>query len=216
MRCSTLPLIAGLAVGLWLADSHSLQAQGTIRYVPNVNMTFPDGDTLWDPNGDGLADFVFRFDGRSLGVFPQVGSQILAFPPTPPDLGGDVAPLTAPSEIGDFDYSPIGWIGFDGVLGFPGRAYFNSCTDQGCVGTFVGTQAYFGFSVENQGQVHYGWAFFNVSWGGPGGILEEYAYNLVPGESIFVGQVPEPGTWALLTFGAGLFGWRIWRRKQRA
>ncbi len=205
-------LVAGL---LWLATSLPAPAQGTIRYVPDVNLTFPLGDKPWDVDGDGVAEFVFRSIGTALSIYPQSGSYVLAVASPPPDIGAHVVPLLPPSEIGAFDYPlPARWVGSLHPSGFPGRAHFNGCTDLGCAGTFVGIRAYFGFSFELDGQTHYGWGLFNAS-AGAGGYLESYAYNLEPGASIFVGQVTEPGTWALLTVGAGLLGWHALRRQKR-
>jgi len=201
MKRSTLPTRAGLAVSFfWLAASLPLLAQGTIRYNPGVNMIFPYGDTPWDVDDDGGAEFVYQANGGTLTVFPQLGSHILALGSLPPDLGGDVLPLAVPSEIGNYDYSPAHWAGSLEIGGFPVGYAFNFCLDAGCGGTFYGIRAYFGFNFEIDGNTHYGWALFDAS-AGAGGTLEEYAYNLTPGAPIFVGQVPEPSACALLTFG---------------
>lgn len=37
-----------------------------------------------------------------------------------------------------------------------------------------------------------------------GGIIEEWAYNSIPGQPILAGQVPEPGIIALLLVGGSL------------
>jgi hypothetical protein len=198
----------------WLAGSLPTQAQGTIRYVPNVNMGFPIGDIGWDVDASGTDEFIFRFDGRSLAIIPQNENFILAYPSPPPDLGSWVVPLTSPSEIGDFDYSPIQWIGYQELGGYAIGSGFNSCTFGACVGTFVGIRASFGFSFQIDGATHFGWAtFHSYSTTLPSGILEEYAYNLTPGAPIFVGQVPEPATWVLLTGGALAFA--VVGRRQR-
>lgn len=203
-------LVAGL---LWLATSLPVHAQGTIRYVPNVNLDYQLGDTPWDVNGDGNAEFNFYWDRRTFSLMPQAGNQLLTYPISPPEIGADLLPLLASSEIGAFDYSPFQWSGSLDPSGFPGVAYLNSCINLGCGGSFYSTRAYFGFSFELEGQTHYGWGLFNAS-AGAGGYLESYAYNLDPGVSIFVGQVPEPGTWALLVLGGGLLGLKF-RRKSR-
>lgn len=73
------------------------------------------------------------------------------------------------------------------------------------------------FELAVDGQAHYGWMKVEIPFPDliAGGRILGWAYNSVPGESIFVSQVPEPGTWALLSVGAGLLGWRTWRTWRR-
>lgn len=204
-------LVVGL---LWLATSLPAPAQGTIRYVPNVNLEYQLGDTPWDVDGDGTAEFNFRFTRGSVGLFPQANSHVLVLADPPPNIGGSLLPLRPPSEIGNFDYTPASWLGSLDPSGFPGAAAIAFCLDLGCGGPFFNQVAFFGFSFELDGQTHYGWGLFDGRLS-QGWHLESYAYNIEPGASIFVGQVPEPSTWALMTVGAGLLGWRAWRKQKR-
>jgi hypothetical protein len=73
---------------------------------------------------------------------------------------------------------------------------------------------------EIDGNIHYGWIHY-IGFGVadqyglppsahiPGGWIEAWAYNTVPGEPIFAGQIPEPSTLVLMIFGAiGIWGLR--------
>ena len=85
----------------------------------------------------------------------------------------------------------------------------------------TGTE-YLGIRFNNTAtqQVDYGWILLstNAPQGNPATILG-YAYNNTAGGSILAGQVPEPGTTAMLglgTVGLGAAGLRAWRRRQQA
>ena len=97
---------------------------------------------------------------------------------------------------------------------------FNSNTS-GTNFQVTGTE-YLGIRFNNTAtqQVDYGWIQFstNAPNGNPATILG-YAYNNTAGGSILAGQVPEPGTTAMLGLGAlglGAAGLRAWRRQQAA
>jgi hypothetical protein len=84
-------------------------------------------------------------------------------------------------------------------------------------GSFLNTRAYLGLRFPIGGQEHYGWANLSVSTGGEfdsqiAATLSGYAYNTVPNQPIFAGQVPEPGTLGLLALGS--LGIAAWRRKK--
>ena len=71
-------------------------------------------------------------------------------------------------------------------------------------------QGYVGFEFNVGNGEQYGWASITMNEGGPknGFILNSYAWG-DPGDTVLAGQVPEPGSLALLAVGgAGLLAWR--------
>jgi hypothetical protein len=47
----------------------------------------------------------------------------------------------------------------------------------------------------------------------PGGWIDSWAYNSIPGEGLYAGQIPEPATVALLA-GLGALGVALLRRRR--
>jgi hypothetical protein len=85
-------------------------------------------------------------------------------------------------------------------------------------GNFAGKTGYLGFSFtdpNNSAQTDYGWAEITESASQNTLTLDTAAYD-ESGAPIITGQVPEPGSLALLAGGAGcLAAWRLRRRRQR-
>ena len=78
-------------------------------------------------------------------------------------------------------------------------------------------QGYVGFRFTDAGGTETGWAFVTTSGGLANTFtLNSYAYSTA-GEQLTAGQVPEPGSLALLAVGgAGLLAWRQRRKKPAA
>lgn len=185
-----------------------VSAQGTIAYYnPEPDLfyhAFDSGSTLdLDLNGDGSKDLRFRYNAGYSIATPLRGGGILS------DPWGATA-----LQIGDAVGADIGtkvWVGIGTgtLVAFAGS--FDPRSPEAS-GQFKNKDAYLGFQLVEGGQSYYGWIHLS-NFDAPGASLyiKEWAYNTTPGQSITVGQVPEPGTIALLVTGGVLLVWR--RRK---
>ena len=75
-----------------------------------------------------------------------------------------------------------------------------------------------GFEFNLGAGEQYGWAGITMNEGAPhnGFVLDSYAWG-DPGDTVLAGQVPEPGSLALLAVGgAGLLAWRKRRARTKA
>jgi PEP-CTERM motif len=71
-------------------------------------------------------------------------------------------------------------------------------------GPWANRSAYLGFKFLSNSKTHFAWAHLKVE-SNLKGLISEYAYDTVPGQSIEAGQtsaIPEPGTLSLLALGA--------------
>ncbi len=201
---------------LWLA-----QAQAAIVVVHRADTGLPNvfrlgaaafNTTPFDINGDGVADFTFSNSSGLLAVlYPEGGSRVVAIPPVLIESGGHawhvdpkVIPLGAGTLIGSDAVFSIGgeWYGDVSLLGYTSG------------GGLQFSNAYIGVEFQIGENTHYGWIHY-VGWGVshehglpsggniPGGWVNTWAYNSIPGAPIYAGQIPEPST-PLLAGIAGL------------
>jgi hypothetical protein len=109
-----------------------------------------------------------------------------------------------------------------GVLIGPGESFKGSSAlanlAYGTSGHYQGLwsdkSGYLGFEFTDSKGLHFGWAYLTVTCCFSG-VLSEFAYDTVPGQSIEAGQTnsPEPGTLGLLALGS--LGLAFWRRKKQ-
>ena len=119
---------------------------------------------------------------------------------------------------------------------FSSMAKFHTCPSTFCIppissasGPWANKTGYLGFEFKVNGAEHFGWARISVvdrGIGKLGGVVSEFAYNTVPGQSILAGQTsagavagpsqstPEPGTLGLLALGA--VGLRFAKKRRRS
>lgn len=166
------------------------------------------GSALWDVNGDGAADFAGR------AFFSSVQNIRFASGSVRAENGGGFVPglLGKGYEVGSKDlFSLVG-----------GRAFGLSISGGGTGASSTGKMGYLGFRFDINGQLHYGWAYVDITTYmnyEPGYWLDasEVYYDTVPNQSIDTGEtqvVPEPGTLGLLALGA--LGLGLWRRARRS
>jgi hypothetical protein len=145
--------------------------------------------------------FPFR---SNFGVGSVVGS---------PSTGGVAAPLVKGSLIGPGrHFVPGGQLAYryiDYSFAYPAPSRTK--------GHWVGKSGYLGFELTSNGQAHFGWVHLDKVEPGASGVISEYAYDTVGGQSIEAGQtsaIPEPGTLSLLALGAA--GVAVLRKRKRS
>lgn len=213
--------LAVLAGGLILTALPSY-GQGTVVYhnAGDVFLHSSGGgsNTLGiDMDSDGSDDFVFEAF-TSFNIYSEVGGRSVGIPKGGNDLGANSIPLLDGFEVDGTLSSPLEWVSsFQGS--FTGDwigARLHSRNFAGSAGYWnpaipTSLTAYVGVEFEIEGADHYGWIQVTAGSIGNGGWINDWAYNSVPGEMIFAGQVPEPSTWVLLIAGGFLLSWRCRR-----
>lgn len=195
--------------------------------------------TPFDINGDGVPDFVFS---NATGIFASFRSEgkngFVGINPPPVEADGHIwypDPEVVPNPFG----TPIGP---DAPFPLEGQWYHHTDSGPGSTGFTLGyasftpgfpasglmqlSDAYIGVEFSIDDNVHFGWIHyvgfsvaedpFPIDW--PGGWVNSWAYNSIPGEPIRAGEVPEPATWSLLSGLGALFfaGIAHWRRRRSA
>ena len=206
------PHIKGLASAFWLGSVLLVFGQGNIVYFQpatpiacyrNPNSPLPPLD--FDVNQDGTPDFWINRNYSFFGVSanPYGNNRIAGQPAGPMDIGSYLFPFSAGQVIGS-SLDPVAtWYSLQSPNSYS-EALITSSTDAGIGGLFANTLGYFGMEFQIQGQTHYGWALLDttqISAFSGGGEILSWAYNANPDESIVVGAVPEPSTWALFMTG---------------
>lgn len=223
----------GLAGALTLATGISSYASIVSVSVPsNVNIpagTATSGPVSWDVNNDGLADFNFVMRHNNIAVGSGVIWQAQMNPATGTGATNGVIGYSGPfvryseafaagtvfgptlpanSPAVSFSTQTVVILGSRYRSGGVPNYYGGFATGA----TTPGTNAFAGFRFDIGGQTNYGWIQLSV---GAGTIsFVNAAYETTPNTGIAAGEVvPEPGSLAMLAFGAvGVVGVRR-RRK---
>lgn len=183
-----------------------------------------------DINGDGVADFFLHRGSFTAAMQGYNGNRFISVLATPPDRGGYIVPIPAGSLIGPDTTSLLGnWHHYTDNASNPALS-----TGFG-LGLMQSVDAYIGVEFKVLDEIHYGWihyiGFSAAQWpifdengeilgyidgmGFPGGFINSWAYNSIPGEPIRAGEIPEPATTALLAGLASLLFAGLVRRRRR-
>lgn len=196
---------AGAATALGCAAT-THEALAVVHYSGPINQHFSGTSAYFqlDQAGDSINPFHAGSSSFGVAVFFMYGIN-----------AGSVAGFAA----GSFQYASrlasgmnlnnlAAWVPGGGTMAY-GSGYANSQW------TSPGT-GFIGFRFDNGSGLQYGWARITMD-GAPGNTftLVDYAWGDL-GDMVVTGQVPEPGSLALLAVGAvGLVAWRK-RRAQAA
>lgn len=224
-----LQILRLVSIGVFLLIYLPADASVVVTYrgdAPNpIAFTPAIEDVPFDINGDGVSDFIFRKTGFYASFLSEGENRFVGVLSSPPDHGGQVAPVPTGILIGPDATFPLGdWYHYTdngGTTGF-NLGYSSD-------GLMQFSNAYIGVEFSIDDNIHYGWIHyigFSVgdehgmpfSLDTPGGWVNSWAYNSIPGEGLYAGEVPEPATVALLSGLAALFfaGITRWRRQRGA
>jgi hypothetical protein len=182
---------------------------------PEVPLVYGGDSYLLDFNGDGVGDVEFATRSQqAFAVYPRGTNAVLAIPAAPPDLGSFGMRLTGGEAIGSTPPNGAVWIQTFTAYGLEIGPGLTSCMNFNgqlfCLGYFTVTVGDLGARFQVGNDTHYGWVLLQ---GGAGnGWIKEYAYNMVPGEPILAGAVPEPGVVTLFAL-SGLVAFILFRRR---
>ena len=228
---STARWAAYAAAGVASAAAGATSAEAVIHVV-DVNEAFdaplpandvshssiPPGDRIGFYNITGSAYFGVRNRAYSLGDSRAAGVGVanVAIFGASGNFNGFAAngydypsKLAAGANIAELPFATVLFPSFNhGTLAFGQGGPHSQWSGKG--------QGFVGFEFNTGAGEQYGWASITMTEGAPlnGFTLNSYAYG-DPGDTVLAGQVPEPGSLALLAAGgAGLLAWR--KRRARA
>lgn len=182
----------------------------------------------WDVNNDGIIDFTFqnRYPNTQLPG-PGVVFQLNMNPAAGTAATNGVISYNGPFIRYAFALQANAVIGPGGAFSTTTQLTLGSQYISGGVATYYGgfaagpnangavppgTFAYAGFRFQAADGTHYGWVRLAVS----AGLIDfdSAAYNTTPNQQILAGQIPEPGTMAMMAMGAAaIVGAAIKRRR---
>jgi len=192
-----------LAAVVWLLPASLGRAQGTIRYYqfdPPIHYAgFPGYDFRQiDMDLDGTPDFAISAGAAEVNLVIFNNNRLASFPPLPGESGTDVAPFQAGTQIGSSLDPAMVW---ETESDYSGGSSLSTCYDVGCIGLWIGVNAYMGVELDIGGSTHYGWIhIFNGGLGSVGEIYD-WAYETRANTPIFAGAVPEPSCFSLCVLG---------------
>ena len=149
-----------------------------------------------DINDDGLADVSLSNDGVEFGILPLQGTQVLATPPTPPNL---VAAVVA-NEIGSIitsnsEATENEWLSRLELNGLEVPFGLRTCFSGNCTGQYDAGTHYIGIRIRDAEEYNHAWIEVSVPFDGvQGGTITGFAYETIPGRSIVAGAIPEPNS----------------------
>ncbi|MGD0261234.1 MAG: PEP-CTERM sorting domain-containing protein [Verrucomicrobiota bacterium] len=225
---------------LWLALAVMLavaarraNAQSTIVYgqfpltpPPPPGMTiFPEDSQGWQVFGtytspagynwliNGQPAFTFTA-GNGVSIYPASSLNGVIGIAADQFGGNNAVPLVAGQEIGP-DAAGYQWF-TSPTFGSLLTATFDGGPEGPLYeGYFTGLESgYLGLEFQQNGQTYYGWVRVGTPYAGLEAVwLYDYAYETVPNTPIFAGEgeVPEPGTFALLLVSGAAF-WLVRKR----
>lgn len=194
----------------------------------------------FDINGDGVPDFIFSRGPFFASFLSEGQNRFVGIMPPPVEAGGhiwypsnQVVPLPEGTYIGSNATFPLNGDWHHHTESFGGEDATGFLLGYADSGLMQLSDAYIGVEFSIDDNIHFGWIHyvgfsvaefvFNSPEGpitfvgidSPGGFVDSWAYNSIPGEPIRAGEVPEPATVALLSGLAALLfaGVARWRRR---